>query len=84
MMPMVPGAIYTWIVIVTTVTVLSFFDVFIIAKYGPEASISDQIANAARSAPILALAFGILMGHFFAPIWMRESLSASIARVVRK
>lgn len=55
----------TAVVLVLSTVLLIAYDIWVILKYGVEATISRVIYNASRRVPALAFAFGFLCGHLF-------------------
>lgn len=65
-----PGAVshvFAWVFLLTVVTI-GLWDIFVTLEGGGAPSVSDQIRQAVRDAPVLAFAAGLLCGHLF---WSR-------------
>ncbi len=58
----------TIIIIVVLTFLLVIYDIYALVKGGEEATISVIIGKAAMKRPIVALVWGILMGHWFWPL----------------
>lgn len=54
----------TWFIILGTIVILGV-DAVLIIKNGKKASISDHIVLWSHKWPVIAFAWGFLMGHFY-------------------
>ena len=60
----------TIIVMIVVPLLLGAYDIYVIAKLGPSASISWIIYNLAQKYPMIPFLLGLLMGHFF---WVNKA-----------
>lgn len=61
------GMWITACVIVAITLIVIVYDVFAAWKWGRTATVSWVLLTASQEYPIIAFAFGVLMGHLFAP-----------------
>ena len=59
-----------WVVLTVTtfLAVMVLLDVYLVLYARPGQSISEQVYDASRLNPIIALAVGIILGHLFWPV----------------
>jgi hypothetical protein len=58
---------YTIIMIVANVIIMAGYDVLALTEGGVDATISRVLYHGASDHPIIAVAFGVLVGHLFWP-----------------
>lgn len=58
--------IYTYLLLGLTTVIWIAFDVWVVIRYGNEATISVRMLRLGRAYPIIPFALGVLIGHFYA------------------
>lgn len=53
---------------IALIAVLAVIDIWVAARYSPEATLSVQLYEWASRYPIIAFMLGVLVGHVFWPI----------------